>query len=123
MCTDVVVLAVSVVQSLGDTELWVGFGTGKNFRHIAAHEIAHSLGPEKARALPMFHAFTGCDSVSSFVGHRKKSAWGTWKVLPELTQALLELGSAPSDIPSHVSDAIERFTVHCCMIEPVHVKV
>lgn len=72
--TDVVVLAVSVVRSLGDTELWVAFGTRKNFRHIAANKIAQSLGPEKTRALPMFHALTGCDSVSSFVDHGKKNS-------------------------------------------------
>ena len=76
--SDVVVLAVMVVQKLpaGD-ELWVAFGTGKNYRYIAAHEIASSLGPEKACALPMFHAITGCDTVSASVGHGKKSAWAT----------------------------------------------
>ena len=25
-----------------------------------------SLGPDKSKALPMFHAYTGCDTVSSF---------------------------------------------------------
>ena len=71
--TDVVVLAVSVVKDLGqETELWLAFGTGKNFRYIAAHEIAVGLGPQKAKALPMFHSLTGCDTVSSFVGCGKK---------------------------------------------------
>ena len=36
--TDVVVLAVSVVQELQPRdELWVAFGTGKGFRYLAAH--------------------------------------------------------------------------------------
>ena len=26
----------------------------------------------------MFHAFTGCDTVSSFDGRGKKTAWDTW---------------------------------------------
>ncbi len=62
--TDVVVIAVMVAQILQLNEMWVAFGTGKSFRYIAAHEIATSLG----LALPMFHALTGCDTVSSFAG-------------------------------------------------------
>ena len=71
--TDVVVLTVSMAQDLqpGD-ELWLAFGTGKSFRYLAAHKLAVILGPEKALALPMFHALTGCDTVSSFAGHGKK---------------------------------------------------
>ncbi|KAK3867201.1 hypothetical protein Pcinc_027318 [Petrolisthes cinctipes] len=57
-------------------ELWIAFGTGKNYRYIPAHEIAASLGPQKARALPVFYAMTGFDTVSAFMGHGKKSAWG-----------------------------------------------
>ena len=38
-------------------------GVGKNFRHLAAHEIARALSPNSCVALPMFHAFTGCDLV------------------------------------------------------------
>ncbi|KAJ8395934.1 hypothetical protein AAFF_G00026420 [Aldrovandia affinis] len=76
--TDVVVLAVSLAQELQpEDELWLAFGTGQSFRYLAAHEIAAGLGREKARALPMFHALTGCDTVSSFARRGKKSLDGT----------------------------------------------
>ncbi|KAG7156370.1 hypothetical protein Hamer_G006109 [Homarus americanus] len=79
--TYVVVLAVSVVQEMHqEDELWLAFGTGKSFRYLAALEMATCLGPEKARALPIFHALTGCDTVSSFSGHGKKTAWAIWAV-------------------------------------------
>ncbi|KAG7171533.1 PMS1 protein 1-like [Homarus americanus] len=39
-----------------EDELWLAFGTGKSFRYLAAHKMAACLGPEKARASPMFHA-------------------------------------------------------------------
>ena len=66
------VLAVSVTHSLGlECE---AFGTGKHFCYLSAHKIANRLGPQKSRALPMFHALTGCDTVSSFVGYGKKTA-------------------------------------------------
>jgi len=110
--TDVVVLAVHIAHSLGpENELWLAFGTGKNLKHLAAHEIASGLGPEKAQALPMFHALTGCDTVSSFVGHGKKTAWKIWRVLPELTNALLTLSCAPSEIQEDVMKTIERFVI------------
>ena len=64
--TDVVVLLISVVEKIKVEELWVAFGTGKHFRHIAAHAIASSLGADKSRALPAFHAVSDCDTVSFF---------------------------------------------------------
>ena len=110
--TDVVVLAVSLVQGWkSDDKLWLAFGTGHSFRYLAAHEIAAELGQEKARALPMFHALTGCDTVSSFARHGKKTAWEIWKVLPELTEALHLLSSAPHIIPDSAMRIIERFVI------------
>jgi len=74
--TDFVVLAVALAHTLNEeTEVWLSFGTGKTFHFLAAHEIARALGPEKAQALPMFHALTGCNTVSCFAGHGKRTAW------------------------------------------------
>ena len=99
--TDVIVLAASMVHGLqsGD-KLWSAFGTGKSFRYFAAHEIAAGLGPEKARAFPIFHALTGCGNVSSFAGNGKKIAW-----------ALLKLSFAPSTILEDMLSHIERFVI------------
>ncbi len=73
--TDVVVLAVMVAATLpAGMEVWLAFGAGKHLRYIAAHQVAACLGSEKSLALPMFHALTGCDTVSAFVGHGKKTA-------------------------------------------------
>lgn len=112
MDTDVVVLAISAAQSLDVSELWVAFGVGKNFRFIAAHHIARALGPEKCIALPMFHAFTGCDTVSFFGGRGKKIAWDTWKVYHDATSAFCALVSTPSlETVEEVLDKLERFLV------------
>lgn len=55
--TDGVVLAMAVPQTLQpEHELWLAFGTEKNF--LAAHELAAGLGSEKARALTLSHALT-----------------------------------------------------------------
>ena len=65
-----VVLAIKAVECLGITELWVVFGVGESFRLIATNEIANALGP-----LPMFHAFTGCDTMFCVWEKGKKTAW------------------------------------------------
>ena len=85
------VLAVAAAQKLKPDELWLAFGARKSFPYLAANEISQGLGTEKACALPVFHALTGSDTVSSFAGHGKKTAWAVWGVFPELTSALLKL--------------------------------
>ena len=90
--TNVVVLAVSVEQYFqAEDELWLAFGTGKHFQYMAAHELAAGLELQKARSLPMFHAQTWWDNVSSFAEDSKKYAWAIWTVLPEFTDTLLQL--------------------------------
>ena len=89
--TDVLVLAIGHFHKMAVTELWIAFGCGKNYRYIAAHDIADFLGPGKARALLAFHAFTGCDTVSFFARRGKKTAWNTWNAFPEATRAFLDM--------------------------------
>ena len=84
--TDVVVLAVALARTLKeDDKVLVSFGMGKAFRFLAADEMARALGREKSQALPMFHALTGCDTVSCFAEHDKWRAWAVWTALPEPT--------------------------------------
>ena len=74
--TDVLVLGLArffQLPSQSQTEFRVAFGTGKQLRFVAVHELANSLGPQKPRATLFFHAFTGCDTVSCFSGRGKDS--------------------------------------------------
>ena len=43
----------------------------------------------------LIHAYSGCDTTSSFRGHGKKSAWKTWKSFDESTRAFLFLVENP----------------------------
>ena len=76
--SDVVVLCIRFYHKLNKLDLkeqWVGFGTGKHCKDIPIQEVANLLGPERSLALYFFHAFTGCDATSSFLGIEKKTAW------------------------------------------------
>lgn len=82
--TDVVVIGMAVLEDLNVDALWVTFGKGKDLRWIPIHDIVRSLG-QRSKALPFFHAFTGCDTMSTFVGKGKKTAWQAWNVFENVT--------------------------------------
>ncbi len=97
---DVLVLAVTAAQRLNTTELWFAFGTGKRFRHLAAHEMAKAL------------AFTGSDTVSSFCGRGKKTAWDTWMNFDEITTAFCDLAATPDiSVINDWIEPLERFVI------------
>ncbi|KAG7161296.1 putative Glycosyl-transferase for dystroglycan-containing protein, partial [Homarus americanus] len=106
--TDVVILAVALANEQS--------------------EIPKALGPEKSRALPVFHAITGCDTAA-FAGHSKKTAWATWNAFPEVTTAFLSLASTPSEPPDGVLSTPERFIVlydrtsPCCDVNVLRKKL
>ena len=64
--TDVVMLAIVFAKKLEVEELWVAFGVGKHLRYLPIHKIAGSLTTQQCEGLPVFHALTGCDTVSFF---------------------------------------------------------
>jgi len=87
--TDVVVILAGTFHDLIASQLladiWVAFGMGKNFRFYHINAICASLGELQSRALPVFHAFSGCDTTSAFNGKGKKSAWQAWQVYLDVT--------------------------------------
>ena len=107
--TDLVVLAVSIAPVLPLGELWISYGSSKQLCNLPAHAIATSVGRKKACVLPMFHALTGCDTVSFFGGRGKKTAWDVSNVFPELTPVLKALMMLPKDIDDTYMGVIERF--------------
>ena len=86
--TDVVVFAIGHFLALRLDELWVNFGVGTLFRQIAIHEIVKNVNEN---VLIFFHATSGCDTVSSYLGRGKKSAWLAWSSCPSVTDAFLDL--------------------------------
>ena len=75
--TDVAVIACyQFVTNLDSIqELWLKTGVGSNKRYIAIHTTCQTLGTTLSKLLPVFHAITGCDSVSAISGKGKKSAF------------------------------------------------
>ena len=70
--TDVLVIAIHVFVRIELEQMCLAFGQGENLRRIPVHDLAAKLSREKSFGLPIFHAFIGCDVVSSFRGNGKK---------------------------------------------------
>ena len=71
----IVVLAIAKFNEIKPDELWLAFGTKSSSRYIPVHKIVDRLDTTICKVLPVFHAFTGCDTVSAFAGRGKKTAW------------------------------------------------
>ena len=85
--TDVVVNAIAMFNQINPDELRLEFGTGSKFCYIPIHEVVSGMDSQNCVVLPVFHVFTGCDTVSSFGGRGKKTAWKIWQVFPDVTEA------------------------------------
>ena len=92
--TDALVISIAEYSNLSlirpDVSVWIAFGMGKHFQYIY-NTICEALGPGKAKALPLFHALTGCDTTSSFQGRGKMSTWDAWNVYQEVTEPFLSV--------------------------------
>ena len=68
--TDVVVILIGMFHNLSQIcaylDLWVTFGSRKNFTNYSINAICASLGERKSRSLPVFHSLSGCDTTSAF---------------------------------------------------------
>jgi hypothetical protein len=116
--TDVIVILIGIFHDLlvvhSSAEIRVAFGMGKKYRFYHINAICRNLAESKSRALPVFHAYSGCDTTSAFIGKGKKSAWHAWQVYDDATNAFVYLANHPFallDINSEQFQQLERLTV------------
>ena len=106
--TDVLLLCVSHYDDIGCNELWFRAGVKDHLRYISAHKISQTLGLPMCKALPAFHALTGCDSTSALSGLGKKKAW---KVITESSKHQQSLGNVgrSAEVDAETAASIESF--------------
>ena len=85
-------------------EIWIRTGTAKKY-FVAVHVI--TLPRNIQRNLPAFHVLTGCDTVSQFRGHCKKSSWKVFKMHAELLNDFSH-GTLTEETYKHVEEFICR---------------
>jgi len=108
--TDILILLLAHFNKLTCSQLWLKAGTSKMPKYVPIHDIRKQLGlsDQVYETIPAFHAITGCDTVSYFSGHSKKSAWD---VFIEHNHLVKDLGRS-STLSKDVSDDAEKFICH-----------
>lgn len=113
--TDVLLLLLAHFDKMTCTYLYMKAGTSKAPKYFPVHEIHKLLSADQLHALLAFHAVTGCDSVSQFSGHSKKTAW---KVFLDHHKDLLGLGKGP--LTDNIIRLTETFICRIYGVPEVH---
>ena len=128
--TDILVILIghffTLLHDFPTLDLWLALGVGKDFCHVSVNEVSLSLGETKARSLPAFHAFSGCDTTSCFFRRGKKSAWQAWQSYPEASEAFLYIFTNPFTLANaevSLFKQVERLTVIMYDRTSIHDKV
>ena len=113
--TDIIIISIAhseIIFSKGVDVLNVNCGSGK-FYNVKPTSV--QLGAGVSKALPFFHAFSGCETVSSFCNHEKRKFFDTWmklnKVNGELTELFKSLSSMPDQTESTDVDLLGPFVM------------
>ena len=104
--TDVFLLLVSHFDKMSCKELWMKAGTSKKPKYLPIHVIRENLKQKipEVETILSFHAITGCDTVSYFAGHSKKTSW---KTFTEHHMLLRNLGNG--DLDDSTVRSVEKF--------------
>ena len=77
--TDVVAILVGIYHTMVAVQpnvvIWVAFEADRHYRFYSINVICCTIREPRPPAIPVFHAFSGCDTTSAFNGKGKKSVW------------------------------------------------
>ena len=76
--TDVLVLSVAHFEDITSKKLWFRTGVKNRLRFVPVHDVCQNLSNRVLKALPAFHALTGCDTTSTLSGIGEKKPWNVF---------------------------------------------
>lgn len=115
--SDVLAIAIGNFHQLKDgIQLYMEAGViaDNSLRYIDINKIGKHLGPQLSKAIPGFHAFTGCDQNPAFSRRGKKGPFGVLQNDVQYQNAFASLGSS-EELSDESISILENFT---CEIYP-----
>ena len=88
----------------------VGNFTNNTLRFIDVTLLVENLGVELSKAIPAFHAFTGCDYSPAFIGKGKVRPFDLLVLDFECQNSFARLGT--QDLDEDLIDTIQTFVCH-----------
>ncbi|CAH4034242.1 unnamed protein product [Pieris brassicae] len=106
--TDILVIMLANVEHLNKSiRVWMDLGVGNARRYIDVSALSAQLGSMFSRALPAFHALTGCDFNPAF----KKRPFDILRKSEIFQKALADVGSDRCDIQT-IFPTLQSFICH-----------
>ncbi|KAK2705378.1 hypothetical protein QYM36_017423 [Artemia franciscana] len=96
-------------RDLNFGELRISIRVGLNCKFIPTHCITAKLRTSKCKALPMFHAFLGCDITASFANFGRALGWKLWHIYRETSLSMTSATEYDKLIDKNVVVEPERF--------------
>jgi hypothetical protein len=109
-----VVIAVHFLHEIDISLIINRQATQKRWKYIDIPAICRKLGEDVCKALPGMHAFSGCDTTSSFCGKGKKTFFKFMKKDAAFMSAMTDLGER-LDIPTDLLADCEKGV--CCIYD------
>lgn len=96
-----------------DVKIWIETGTGNNTRHINVNQLYKKLGESVSKALPAFHALTGCDYNPSFFKRGKTAPFHKLQKSLKFQTAFTQLiNNDFAPVKKTVFPVLEEFVCH-----------
>ena len=76
--TDVLVLSAAHFEGIASKELWFRTGVKDRLHFVSVHDVCQNLSNRVLKALPAFHALTGCNTTNALSGIGKKKPWNVF---------------------------------------------
>ena len=116
--TDVLVLSAAHFEDIASKELWFRTGVKDRLRFVPVHDVCQNLSNRVLKALPAFHALTGCDTTSALSGIGKKKPWNVFIRSAAHQESLTILGQQP-EVDEETAKKCEAFI---CDLYPSYKK-
>ena len=112
--TDVFIILLGNIEKFQTKNVWIehGFVSNNSLRFLNVNLLAGNLVSRICKALPSFHAFTGCDYSPAFFGKGKKKPLCLLLSDSDVQLVLSEAGESEY-ITDELMSGLEKFT---CMI-------
>ncbi|CAH3159169.1 unnamed protein product, partial [Porites lobata] len=116
--TDVLVLSAAHFEDIASKELWFHTGVKDRLRFVPVHDVCQNLSNRVLKALPAFHALTGCDTTSALSRISKKKPRNVFIRSAVHQESLTILGQQP-EVDEETAKKCEAFI---CDLYPSYKK-
>lgn len=111
--SDILVILLGNMDHLNASlKLWINMGVGNNERYININDLYKTLGSSLSKALPCFHAITGCDYTPAFFRKGKLRPFKLLEKSQEYQSAFQNIIEDDEELLQHTFLVLEKFICH-----------